>query len=39
MAMMGDVRARGEETVLLAAFGEDYRRYATKVRRFIPGIY
>ena len=39
MAVMGDVRARGEEKVLAAAFGEEYRRYATTVRLFIPGIY
>ena len=39
MAVMGDVRARGEEKVLVAAFGDSYRRYAASVRRFVPGIY
>jgi protein-S-isoprenylcysteine O-methyltransferase Ste14 len=39
MVVTGDVRARGEEKVLRAAFGEDYSRYAAKVRRLIPGIY
>lgn len=39
MAVMGDVRARGEEEVLLAAFGDSYRQYRAKVRRFVPGVY
>ena len=39
MIVTGDVRARGEEKVLRAAFGEEYARYGAKVRRLIPGIY
>jgi protein-S-isoprenylcysteine O-methyltransferase Ste14 len=39
MIVTGDVRARGEERVLRAAFGENYVRYSAKVRRLIPGIY
>jgi protein-S-isoprenylcysteine O-methyltransferase Ste14 len=39
MMVIGDMRARGEEKVLLAAFGDAYRRYQTGVRRFVPGIY
>jgi protein-S-isoprenylcysteine O-methyltransferase Ste14 len=39
MIVMGDVRARGEEKILLAAFGDDYARYAARVRRFVPGLY
>ena len=38
-AVMGDVRARGEEEVLLAAFGNAYRQYRSKVRRFVPFVY
>jgi len=39
MAVVGDMRARSEEKVLAAAFGDDYPRYAATVRRFVPGIY
>jgi protein-S-isoprenylcysteine O-methyltransferase Ste14 len=34
-----EIRARIEERVLLAAFGEPYRRYMRSARRVIPGIY
>jgi protein-S-isoprenylcysteine O-methyltransferase Ste14 len=34
-----DVRARHEERVLTRAFGDQYRRYMTRTRRFIPGLY
>ena len=39
ITLMGDVRARGEEKVLRAAFGDHYARYSARVRRLIPGIY
>jgi protein-S-isoprenylcysteine O-methyltransferase Ste14 len=39
MAVIGDVRARGEEKVLVAAFGESYRRYRASIRRFVPKVY
>lgn len=39
MAVIGDVRARGEEKVLVAAFGESYGRYRASVRRFVPKVY
>lgn len=34
----GDVRARSEEKLLLATFGEAYSSYARRVRRWIPGV-
>ena len=34
-----DYRARTEEGVLLEAFGDDYRRYRDRTRRFLPGVY
>jgi protein-S-isoprenylcysteine O-methyltransferase Ste14 len=35
----GDLRARAEEKVLAAAFGDRYRDYAARVKRFVPGLY
>jgi len=35
----GDLRARAEEKVLAAAFGDRYRDYAARVKRFVPGVY
>ena len=35
----GDLRARAEERILLAAFGERYRDYMNRARRLIPGLY
>lgn len=37
--LAGDLRARAEEKVLAAAFGDRYRDYASRVKRFVPGIY
>jgi protein-S-isoprenylcysteine O-methyltransferase Ste14 len=34
-----DYRARAEEGVLLEAFGEAYRAYRDRTRRFVPGLY
>ncbi len=34
-----DQRARAEERVLLDAFGDAYRDYAGRVKRFLPGVY
>ena len=39
LALGSDLRARAEERLLLAAFGEAYRAYAAKTKRFLPGIY
>jgi protein-S-isoprenylcysteine O-methyltransferase Ste14 len=33
------VRIRSEERVLLAALGDDYRRYAAGRRRLFPGVW
>jgi protein-S-isoprenylcysteine O-methyltransferase Ste14 len=33
------MRVRHEETVLRAAFGEAYDRYAARVKRFVPGLF
>lgn len=39
MCVAGDVRARAEERLLVAAFGERYRAYRASTRRFLPGVY
>jgi len=39
MIVGGDIRARAEEGILLAAFGDAYRDYAARTKRFFPGIY
>ena len=37
--LAADQRARAEEGVLLGAFGDAYRDYAARVKRFVPGLY
>ena len=39
MAVAGDLRARAEEVLLERAFGDTYRQYRCRTRRFIPGLY
>lgn len=39
MALVCDLRARVEENVLEQAFGDEYRAYRGRTRRFLPGIY
>lgn len=39
MFLGGDLRARAEEKLLEQAFGEDYKAYCARTRRFIPRIY
>jgi len=39
MAIGGDLRAGAEETILTEAFGNAYREYCARTRRFLPGIY
>jgi protein-S-isoprenylcysteine O-methyltransferase Ste14 len=34
-----DLRARAEEQLLTRAFGDQYRRYMERTRRFVPGLY
>ncbi len=37
--LVGDIRARAEERLLLAAFGDRYAAYMARTRRCIPGLY
>ncbi len=37
--IVGDLRARAEERLLLAAFGERYAAYMARTKRFLPGVY
>lgn len=39
MVVVGDVRSRAEEGLLLTAFGDAYRDYMGRVRRLLPGVY
>lgn len=39
MAVAGDLRARAEELLLERAFGDTYRQYRRRTKRFIPGLY
>jgi protein-S-isoprenylcysteine O-methyltransferase Ste14 len=39
MVIGSDLRARAEERLLEEAFGESYRRYRARTKRFIPGLY
>lgn len=39
MAVGGDLRARAEEPLLERAFGETFRTYRRRTRRFVPGVY
>ncbi|MBW8883930.1 MAG: isoprenylcysteine carboxylmethyltransferase family protein [Planctomycetia bacterium] len=39
MLLVSDLRARAEESLLDRAFGQSYRDYRQRTRRFIPGVY
>ncbi|MEO5800415.1 MAG: isoprenylcysteine carboxylmethyltransferase family protein [Gemmatimonadales bacterium] len=39
MVIGSDLRGRAEERLLTTAFGDAYRNYALRTRRFLPGIY
>jgi protein-S-isoprenylcysteine O-methyltransferase Ste14 len=39
MVLGSDLRGRAEEGVLRQAFGDAYRDYCARTRRFVPGVY
>jgi protein-S-isoprenylcysteine O-methyltransferase Ste14 len=39
MVIGGELRARAEEPLLERAFGDSYREYRGRTKRFIPGVY
>ena len=39
MVIGSDLRGRAEERLLASAFGQRYRDYCHRTRRFVPGIY
>jgi protein-S-isoprenylcysteine O-methyltransferase Ste14 len=39
MVIGGDLRARAEERLLEQSFGDAYRAYTSRTKRFVPGIY
>ena len=39
MVIGSDLRARAEEALLLRVFGQPYRDYCARTRRFVPGVY
>ena len=39
MVVGSDLRGRAEEGVLRAAFGDQYRAYCSRTKRFLPGVY
>lgn len=39
MVIGGDLRGRAEERLLTHAFGDTYRAYCARTRRFLPGVY
>jgi protein-S-isoprenylcysteine O-methyltransferase Ste14 len=39
MAVGSDLRGRAEERILQEAFGDSYRDYCRRTKRFVPGLY
>jgi protein-S-isoprenylcysteine O-methyltransferase Ste14 len=39
MVIGSDLRGRAEEAVLSTAFGDQYREYCARTKRFVPGVY